>query len=226
MAGRPEGLDPAGEVPVHLGTQVVPLPKMSPPSIKSAFSGPDLASMRLRGRSGPASKYMSSEGPRRPSGCSWELRSHTHPGQQKRGSSIPQGPQAGCGGRVAPRAGPGLGGPQGVYSGRVEQGSHCPHPELMARNPAGHPQVSSGHAEAAECCGETAQWGPACPQPPGRPRWSFYPEELPPRPQVVRGSQAVLLLLPHFLGLYYLAGWGFRSPVISWVTAGAQARLR
>lgn len=119
-----------------------------------------------RGRSGPASKYMSP--PPRDLDASAAVpgsSGHTRTrGQQKRGSSIPQGPQAGCGGRVAPRAGPGGWAAPRAIPGRVEQGSHCPHPELMARNPAGHPQVSSGHAEAAECCGETAQWGPACPQ--------------------------------------------------------------
>ena len=102
----------------------------------------------------------------------------------------------------------GSGGPQAPQAipGGVEQGSLCPHPELMARHPAGYPQVSNGHAEAAENFGETAHRGP-CPSPA-----LAASEVLPPRraPTMATGMRLTggPGCPPRFLSLYYFAGWG------------------
>lgn len=65
---------------------------------------------------------------------------HAPRGQRKQGSRVPQAPWATPGG--------------------VERGTHCPHPELTARNPAGVPTGWQWPCRGGELCGETAHRGP------------------------------------------------------------------
>lgn len=92
---------------------------------------------------------------------------HAPRGQRKQGSRVPQAPWATPGG--------------------VERGTHCPHPELTARNPAGVPTGWQWPCRGGEHCGETAHRGPYPPHN-WQPQRSVHPEEPPPWPRV-RGSQ-------------------------------------
>lgn len=112
MAGRPEGLTraegpcPSGADPGGPTAYRCPHPTVPGPTWHPCGPWPLRACQQIH--------VPSSEGPRRLSGCSWELRSHTHPGAAEAGVKHPPGPP----GRMRGSGGPqgrtwGLGGPQG-----------------------------------------------------------------------------------------------------------------
>ena len=126
------------------------------------------------GHSEVTSKYTSLP-PRDP-----DASSHTRTqGAAEAGVKGPPGPPGGTQGSSIPR-------PPWAAPGGVEWGTHCPHCELMARNPARCPQAGSGHPEAAERCGRQPIKDPAPHN--WQPQRSVHPEEPPPWPRV-RGSQ-------------------------------------
>lgn len=193
MAGRPEGLTraegpcPSGVDPGGPTAYRCPHPTVPGPTWHPCGPWPLRACQQIH--------VPSSEGPRRLSGCSWELRSHTHPGgSRSRGQASPRAPRQDAGVGWPPGQDLGVGRPPGRYQAGW---SRAPTAHILSS----WPETQRGTHRSAVAT--QRRLSAAGRQPSGdlpapssrRPRWSFYPEELPPQPQA-RGSQAAPAAAP------------------------------